>query len=78
MLVKTAGFLPAGGSARLMTVITQSMKGKSLEGRGCEQRLNLQHSAQGRDQGGQADREERQVESRAENGQGSRVKFTKQ
>ena len=67
MLVRTAGFLPGGGSARLMTVIMQTMEGKNLEERGCEQRLNLKHSAQGRDQGWQADREERQEESREEN-----------
>lgn len=50
-----------------MIVIAQGMKGESLEGRGCEQRLSLKHSAQERDQGRQADREERQVESRGEN-----------
>ena len=77
MLVRAAGFLPGGGSARLMTVIMQRMKGKSLEGRGCAQRFNLQHSAQGRDQGGR--HAQRKGRWRAEeNGRGSQVKFTKQ
>ena len=72
MLVRTAGFLPGGECVRLMIVIMQGMRGESLEGRGCEQRLGPKHSAQGRDQGRQADGQERQVESRGQN-EGFRV-----
>lgn len=50
-----------------MVVITQGMRRESLEGQGCKQRLGSKHSAQGRDQGEQADGRERQVESRGEN-----------
>lgn len=67
MLVRTAGFLPGGECVRLMTVITQGMRRESLEGQGCKQRLGLKRSAQGRDQGEQADRPERQVECTGEN-----------
>ena len=35
------------------------MRGENLEGWECEQRLDLEHSPQGRDQRGQADRKGR-------------------
>ena len=66
MLIRTVGFLLGGERVRLIIVIRQGMRGENLEGWECKQRLDLEHSPQGRDQRGQADRQKRQVKSRGE------------
>lgn len=59
MLIGTVGFLSGSECVRLITVIRQGMRGETLEGWECEQRLDLEHSPQGRDHRGQADRKGR-------------------
>ena len=78
MLIRTVGFLPGGEHVRLIIVIRQGMRGENLEGWECEQRLDLEHSPQGRDQRGQADRKGRWRAGERMSGQESQVKFTKQ